>query len=469
MPRPAVDRERLKALFEQLDINKDGRIDVNEIQKGLSKLGINKPGEAERVVSLGDTDNDGLMDFSEFVNYCTEHEEKLWAVFDYLDINKDGMIDAQEIKSYLHKIGIQASDAAVNQLLEKMDQDGNVKISWEEWRDFLILQPNTNLRFIFNIWSHSTFSNIGESMDSVLIPDEFTEEEKVMGMWWRQLVSGGGAGAVSRTCTAPLDRLKLFFQVQSMQGQRFTLVSCFRHMLNEGGVWSLWRGNGVNVVKIAPESALRFFAFEKTKALLKRDNHPLKVYERLLAGSTAGVIAQTTIYPMEVLKTRLALGKTGQYKGITDCFRQILRNEGLFGLYRGLTPSLVGIIPYAGIDLTIYETLKNVWLLHHDDSNSEVGVLVPLACGTVSSTFGQLSSYPLALVRTRLQAQTSPLTGQEKALGMIGTFRLIAKEEGLRGLYRGIIPNFLKVIPAVSIGYVVYEQLKTLLGVTSIK
>ena len=58
---------------------------------------------------------------------------------------------------------------------------------------------------------------------------------------------------------------------------------------------------------------------------------------------------------LQVLKTRLALGKTGQYKGITDCFRQILRGEGLFGLYRGLTPSLVGIIPYAGIDLTIYE------------------------------------------------------------------------------------------------------------------
>ena len=58
---------------------------------------------------------------------------------------------------------------------------------------------------------------------------------------------------------------------------------------------------------------------------------------------------------LQVLKTRLALGKTGQYKGITDCLRQILRNEGLFGLYRGLTPSLIGIIPYAGIDLTIYE------------------------------------------------------------------------------------------------------------------
>ena len=59
-----------------------------------------------------------------------------------------------------------------------------------------------------------------------------------------------------------------------------------------------------------------------------------------------------------MLKTRLALGKTGQYNGIVDCFKQILRQEGPLALYRGLTPSLVGIIPYAGIDLSVYEVLK---------------------------------------------------------------------------------------------------------------
>lgn len=59
--------------------------------------------------------------------------------------------------------------------------------------------------------------------------------------------------------------------------------------------------------------------------------------------------------PSQVLKTRLALGKTGQYRGMVDCFMQILSREGPRGLYRGLTPSLVGIIPYAGIDLAVYE------------------------------------------------------------------------------------------------------------------
>lgn len=53
--------------------------------------------------------------------------------------------------------------------------------------------------------------DVGENL---MVPDEFTMEEKQTGMWWRHLVAGGGAGAVSRTCTAPLDRLKVMMQVR---------------------------------------------------------------------------------------------------------------------------------------------------------------------------------------------------------------------------------------------------------------
>ncbi len=57
----------------------------------------------------------------------------------------------------------------------------------------------------------------------------------------------------------------------------------------------------------------------------------------------------------QVLKTRLALRKTGQFSGISDCARYIYRTEGVRSFYRGYLPNLIGIIPYAGIDLTVYE------------------------------------------------------------------------------------------------------------------
>lgn len=165
-----------------------------------------------------------------------------------------------------------------------------------------------------------------------------------------------------------------------------SLAACARHMLHEGGVRSLWRGNGINVMKIAPESAIKFMAYEKLKQYIKSGSptRDLGMYERFVAGSIAGCISQTTIYPLEVslnrfslqsvgtlfsnfkcfsmffyqvLKTRLSLRTTGQYRGIVDAAKKIYSREGASVFFRGYIPNLLGIIPYAGIDLAVYEVL----------------------------------------------------------------------------------------------------------------
>lgn len=190
---------------------------------------------------------------------------------------------------------------------------------------------------------------------------------------------------------------------------------------------------------------------------------------RFIAGACAGGVGQTIIYPLEVLKTRLALRKTGQYKGILDAAIQIHANEGISSFYRGYVPNMLGILPYAGIDLAVYETLKRKYLKKHESDSDRPSFFVLLGCGTVSSSLGQLCSYPLALVRTRLQAQVvknDPISQLERRDTMVGIFRRIIETEGVPGLYRGITPNFIKVLPAVSISYVVYEYTSEALGVS---
>lgn len=190
------------------------------------------------------------------------------------------------------------------------------------------------------------------------------------------------------------------FQVQA---DKQKIKDCFQNMIKEGGVQGLWRGNGINVLKIAPESAIKFAAYEQIKRFIKGDSkNPLGIYERFCAGALAGGISQTAIYPLEVLKTRLALRKTGQYKSILDAVQKIYLNEGILTFYRGYIPNILGIIPYAGIDLAVYETLKKKYLQSHASEQPSFYLL--LACGSASSTLGQMCSYPLALVRTRLQA-----------------------------------------------------------------
>ncbi|XP_064078366.1 mitochondrial adenyl nucleotide antiporter SLC25A25-like isoform X2 [Macrobrachium nipponense] len=347
-----------------------------------------------------------------------------------------------------------------------MDKDGTLDISFDEWRDYLLFHPSANLHDIILYWRHATNLDVGEDLS---VPDDFSLEEWLSGKWWRHLVAGGFAGMVSRTCTAPLDRLKVFLQVHG--GKQFQgLANCFRYMLKEGGVRSLWRGNGINVLKIAPESALKFAAYEQAKRMVLQfggsRERELTIYERFVAGSFAGGFSQTVIYPLEVLKTRLALRKTGQYKSIIDAAKKIHKHEGIRSFYRGYVPNLLGIIPYAGIDLAIYETLKKTYIDHHA-GNATPSVFVIIACGAFSSSCGQIASYPLALVRTRLQAQViTPGVVQTHPVTMSGLFRHIVATEGLVGLYRGITPNFMKVAPAVSISYVVYEKCRQALGVS---
>lgn len=147
------------------------------------------------------------------------------------------------------------------------------------------------------------------------------------------------------------------------------------------------------------------------------------------------------------------------------CVHLLTDTEGIRSFYRGYFPNLLGIIPYAGIDLAVYETLKRSYLKQHERDEgrklppNEAQIYILLACGAISSSCGQLVSYPLALIRTKLQAMNG-----DNSYSMSILIRQIYDKEGLRGFYRGIVPNFMKVAPAVSISYVVYERTRRALG-----
>uniref|UniRef100_H2ZCF7 EF-hand domain-containing protein n=1 Tax=Ciona savignyi TaxID=51511 RepID=H2ZCF7_CIOSA len=487
-----------RQIFEKLDVDKDGRVDVRELKEAYTNMGLLQvPGQAEKFVSASDSNKDGELDVAEFVRYLHEHEMKLKLMFKRLDSDKDGRLTSNEIEEALRSVGFDVSKEEAKQITRRIDKDGTSTIDINEWVEHHLLHPSADLKDIVSYWKHATYIDIGESL---IVPDDFSEAEKVSGQWWRLLVAGGLAGVVSRTCTAPLDRLKVLMQVNyftscvwplmlfkyiqsrypcDVRTVRFQLLvhatksnnlgiaSGFKQMLHEGGAKSLWRGNGINVIKIAPETAVKFYAYEQMKRLIGAQSQgEIGAAEKFLAGSSAGVISQTTIYPMEVIKTRLALRRTGQYSGIFDCAYKLLVNEGPKAFFKGYVPNCIGIIPYAGIDLCIYETLKNYWIKSYGAEKEKPSVLLLLACGTTSSTCGQLASYPLALVRTKMQAQAS-LTSSNKGtkVTMMSLFRSIVQSEGIFGLYRGLTPNFMKVTPAVSISYVVYENMRIHLGV----
>lgn len=149
--------------------------------------------------------------------------------------------------------------------------------------------------------------------------------------------------------------------------------------------------------------------------------------------------------------------------------KKMWQSNGMFAFFRGLPLGLFGMFPYAAIDLTTFEYLKQALLArnaqihqcHEDD--------VPLSnftTGTIGAISGATSAsivYPMNVVRTRLQAQGTVLHPATYH-GIMDVVRKTFQAEGLSGFYRGITPNLLKVAPAVSISYVVYENSKRILG-----
>ncbi|XP_012607158.1 mitochondrial adenyl nucleotide antiporter SLC25A24-like [Microcebus murinus] len=456
------DYLRYGILFEDLDRNGDGVVDIVELKEGLKNWSSSFGPDSEKVIfRAGDTNADSKLDFGEFLRYLQDHEKKMRLAFNSLDTNKNGVIEVSEILAALKSMGMNISEEQAVEIIKSMDTDGTMTIDWDEWKYYFLLHPATNITEIIHFWKHSAVIDIGESIS---IPDDFTEHEKQSGDWWKRLVAAGIASAIARTCTAPFERLRVMLQVHSLKTRKMRLTSVVEQMIKEGGIFSLWRGNGVNIFKIAPETALKVGAYEQYKKWLSFDGTHVGIPERFISGSLAGVTAQTCIYPMEVLKTRLAVGNTGEYSGIIDCSRKLFKQEGVRAFFRGYVPNFLGIIPYAGIDLAVYELLKNYWLEHYSKNSVNPGIMILLGCSTLSHTCGQLASFPLNLLRTRMQAKAPMEEG--KTVSMIRLIQEIYSKEGKRGFFRGITPNVIKLLPAVGISCVAYEKVKLLMGLT---
>ena len=118
-------------------------------------------------------------------------------------------------------------------------------------------------------------------------------------------------------------------------------------------------------------------------------------------------------------------------------------------------------MPFSAVDLALYNTIKAELRYYR---RSEPGTLTMLGCGALSSSLAQLATYPLALAKTRLQASGMPGFATTYD-GLVGCLLDTVRNDGVKGLYRGIMPNLLKAVPSISISYVVFENTKSALTI----
>lgn len=306
----------------------------------------------------------------------------------------------------------------------------------------------------------------------------------------KSLVAGGVAGGVSRTAVAPLERLKILLQVQNPHSIKYNgTIQGLKYIWRTEGFRGLFKGNGTNCARIVPNSAVKFFSYEQaSKGILYlyqqqtgNEDAQLTPLLRLGAGACAGIIAMSATYPMDMVRGRITVQTESspfQYRGMVHALSTVLREEGPRALYKGWLPSVIGVVPYVGLNFAVYESLKD-WLVKSKPFGlveDDLGVTTRLACGAVAGTIGQTVAYPLDVIRRRMQmvgwshaASVVAGDGTIKApleyTGMIDAFRKTVRHEGFGALYKGLVPNSVKVVPSIAIAFVTYEVVKDLLGV----
>ncbi|XP_020580578.1 probable mitochondrial adenine nucleotide transporter BTL1 isoform X2 [Phalaenopsis equestris] len=289
-----------------------------------------------------------------------------------------------------------------------------------------------------------------------------------------EFLSGALAGAMTKAVLAPLEtiRTRMIVGVGSKH-----ITGSFLQIIEENGWQGLWAGNTINMVRIVPTQAIELATFESVKRMLTsaqekwRDegNPKLQVGSIKMdlsfswlspiavGGAAAGIVSTVVCHPLEVIKDRLTVNRE-IYPSISLAFSRIYRDDGVRGLYAGIFPTLVGMLPYSTCYYFMYEKIKTSYCRSKKKKNLNRPEL--LLIGAVSGLTASTISFPLEVARKRLmigkmQGKCPP--------NMAAALTEVVREVGFLGLYRGWGASCLKVMPSSGITWMFYEAWKEVL------
>lgn len=211
-------------------------------------------------------------------------------------------------------------------------------------------------------------------------------------------------------------------------------------------------------MRVIPYSATTFMTFDRyCLHLTSLDLDSVTI--RFLGGALAGATATTLTYPLDLMRARMAAhwDLSPRYPNYFAAFELAIKEEGFLALFKGLRPTLLGIMPYAGLSFTVYETLKAQFVHRLGlQSVSELSTPTRLGSGAFAGLVAQTATYPLDTVRRRMQVHPGVYCNELHAL------RAIYTAEGLiKGLFKGVSMNWLKGPVAVGVSFTVNDLVKS--------
>jgi len=289
-------------------------------------------------------------------------------------------------------------------------------------------------------------------------------------------LAGGISGAVAKTGTAPIERVKLIIQTQDanpkiLSGEvaRYTgIIDCFSRVNREQGFASFWRGNFTNVIRYFPTQAFNFAFKDSIKRLFPKyspkTDFGMFFLVNMASGGLAGAGSLAIVYPLDYARTRLAsdvgTGKR-EFSGLVDCLVKTAA-KGPGALYNGFGVSVIGIIPYRGVYFGVFDSMreKNPWR----SDRGVMGVLSKFGIAQGTAILAGYASYPFDTVRRRLQMQSNKPREEWLYKGTVDCFGKVLKNEGITSFFKGAGANALRTVGSALV-LVLYDEIKQFAGV----
>ncbi|XP_043651719.1 putative tricarboxylate transport protein, mitochondrial [Drosophila teissieri] len=271
------------------------------------------------------------------------------------------------------------------------------------------------------------------------------------------IVAGGITGGIEICITYPTEYVKTQLQLDEKgAGKKYNgIFDCVKKTVGERGFFGLYRGLSVLVYGSIPKSAARFGAFEFLKSKAVDSRGQLTSSGKLLCGLGAGVCeAIVAVTPMETIKVKFINDQRSanpKFKGFAHGVGQIIKTEGISGIYKGLTPTILKQGSNQAIRFFVLESLKDLY--KGDDHTKPVPKLVVGAFGAIAGAASVFGNTPLDVVKTRMQGLEA-----SKYKNTAHCALEILKNEGPAAFYKGTVPRLGRVCLDVAITFMIYDS-----------
>ena len=261
----------------------------------------------------------------------------------------------------------------------------------------------------------------------------------------KKLLLGGTSGCISKSMVAPLDKIKVLMQFRQTN---LSFTTFMQNNIKEEGILNLWKGNGVNLLRVFPFSGLQFVVYDLCKEKFTNKDEITNI-QRLTFGATAAIVATTFTHPIDVIKHRLLC--YSNIHNFKHAFLDIYKENGslLRNFYKGYGSTISSLTPFIALNFCTFDFLKDQISNDFNKNNP----IVSLSLGATSGAISQTLCYPLDTIRRRMQNK------DKIYINGFDACKKIIKYEGYKSFYKGLLPNTLRIIPNIALRFALFDYL----------